>query len=112
MIKCNSIAPKKEWKEYSPLEMELMGLFLGASNCSYYNPGSENPIWIITDHKPLEGMFGKPLSENTARILKLRLELMVYNLEVVWEAGKKPVCWHIVTEPWISGMEYLLPHPG
>ena len=51
---------------YSPIEMELMGLFWAASNCSYYILGSERPITVITDHKPLVGAFGKPLSENTS----------------------------------------------
>ena len=27
MVKCNSIAPKKEWKGYSPLEMEQWACF-------------------------------------------------------------------------------------
>ena len=65
-----------------------MGLYWATCNCSYYILGSERPITMITDHKPLVGTFGKPLSENTAWILKLRLELMQFNLEVVWEAGK------------------------
>ena len=69
--------------------MELMGLFWATENTLYYTLGSQKPIRIITNHKPLVGTFSKPLSENTARILKLRLKLMKFNLEVTWEAGKK-----------------------
>ena len=40
MIRCNSIAPKKEWRGYSPIEMELLGLFWSFMDCSYYILGS------------------------------------------------------------------------
>ena len=56
--------------------------FFALNDCSYYVLGSEKPITVITDHKPLVGAFGKPLSENTARVLKLRLDLMVFNFHV------------------------------
>ena len=36
MVKCNSIAPNASWKWFSPLEMELMGLFWATANTSYY----------------------------------------------------------------------------
>ena len=111
MVKCNSIAPKSSWRGYSPLEMELMGLYWAPSNCSYYILGSQRPITVITDHKPLVGTFSKPLFENTARILKLRLELMQFNLDVVWEAWKMhPVCRHAVQGSWLQGMDMILPN--
>ena len=71
IVRCNSVAPKPAWRSFSPLEVELMGVYWAASNTSYYILGSDKPVKVITDHRPLMGIFQKPLSENTGRILKL-----------------------------------------
>jgi hypothetical protein len=47
------------------------------------------PFTVITDHKPLVGLFEKPLSEvPNARLQRLRLRTEGYHFNLQWQAGK------------------------
>ena len=44
---------------------------------------------IITDCKPLVGVFGKPFRKLSPRLQRMRMHLFRYDLEVTWKPGKE-----------------------
>ena len=47
---------------------------------------------VLTDHRPLEGVFLKPLSEiANARLLCIRMKTTDYPMKVTWTPGEQPV---------------------
>jgi hypothetical protein len=44
---------------------------------------------IITDHKPLEAIFNKPLIQPPARIERWLLKLQLYDFTVIYQPGKR-----------------------
>ena len=55
----------------------------------------ENYLWgmpsfvVVTDHKPLQGAFVKPLAAlQNARLQRIREKLSMYNFQIEWKEGK------------------------
>ena len=56
--------------------------------CDHYLRGMRK-FRVMTDHKPLQGVFSKPLAAlNNDRLQRIREKLIIYNFELVWKAGK------------------------
>ncbi len=54
--------------------------------------GAPKPFTVVTDHKPLLGVFNKPLSETpNPRLQRLRLKVMGANVRLAWEGGKNNI---------------------
>ena len=69
-------------------ELEAVGLVWGFKKFDYYLRGAKD-TQVITDHRPLEGLFRKPMNEITnARLLRLREKLQTYDFKIIWNAGK------------------------
>ncbi len=48
-----------------------------------------NPFTVVTDNKPLLGVFNKPLSKTpNPRLQRLRLKVVGANVRLTWEGGK------------------------
>ena len=56
--------------------------------CDHYLRGMRK-FRVVTDHKPLQGAFAKPLAAlQNDRLQRIREKLVVYNFELDWKAGK------------------------
>ena len=88
LIQCGSCSLTPTQKRYATIELECMAIQWGVKKCEFYLRGL--PFFkVITDHKPLVGIFKKQLNvlEN-ARLTRMREKLTGYSFEVSWVAGK------------------------
>ena len=91
VIQCGSRSLSSAEKNYSTLELELTAIVWAIHKCNFFLKGIEK-FKVVTDHRPLIGIFAKPMPqiENT-RITRLREKVMDYPFEVIWLAGKENV---------------------
>ena len=47
-----------------------------------------NEVTIISDHKPLESIMKKPLSNAPARLQRMLLQLQRYNINLLYKPGR------------------------
>ena len=88
IIQCGSFSLTAAQKNYAVIELEMLAIVEAVRKCDFYLRGCH---WflVVTDHKPLEGVFKKPLTEiNNDRLLRFKEALMPYNFTVTWRAGK------------------------
>ena len=67
-------------QRYSQTDREALGVVFGCEKYILYVLGK--PFVVITDHKPLTGIFNKPQSDPPARIEKWMLRLQRYDMNV------------------------------
>jgi hypothetical protein len=88
-VACGSRSLNPAESRYAPIELECFGVSYALTKCHFYLAGSPRPFTVITDHKPLVGLFEKPLSEvPNARLQQLRLRMEGYHFSLQWQAGK------------------------
>ena len=94
LIACNSTSLTPAQKNYATVELEAMAILWAVRKCSYFLKGI-NSCEVITDHKPLEGNFSKPLGEiDNPRLMRIREKLIGYPLKIKWTEGKT----HIIAD--------------
>nr|XP_002730526.1 PREDICTED: uncharacterized protein K02A2.6-like [Saccoglossus kowalevskii] len=71
---------------YSQTEREALAVIWACEHFHIYVFGSE--FKVITDHKPLEGMFNKSNSKLTARLERLSLRLQPYQVVLEYQPGE------------------------
>ena len=71
---------------YAQIEKELLAIVYGCERFNMYPYGAE--IEVLSDHKPLESIFKKPLFKVPPRLQRMRLRLQKYNLKVRYVPGK------------------------
>jgi transposase InsO family protein len=91
LIKCGSCALTPTQSRYATIELECLAVEYAVRKCQFYLKGMNKPFKVITDHKPLVGIFGKLLHEvENPRLQRMRGKLdgagYVFNVE--WQAGK------------------------
>ena len=82
-------------QRYSNLERELLSIVYGVERFSMYLYGRE--FTVVTDHRPLEAICTKNLTQAPPRVQRLLLRLQGYDFKVVYKPGK----FHIVPD-WLS----------
>ena len=88
LISCASRAVTETEGRYSTTELECLGLVWGFRKFDYYLRGAQD-TQVITDHRPLVGVFQKPMNQITnPRLLRLREKLQMYKFELKWNSGK------------------------
>ena len=70
---------------YAQIEKELLAVVFGCKRFHQYVYGK--PIVIESDHKPLEAIFKKPLSQAPSRLQKMLLQFQVYDITLVYKKG-------------------------
>ena len=90
LVQCGSRSLIDAETRYSVTELELLGLVYAVKHCDHYLYHSP-PFQIITDHRPLEGIFLKELHDLDGRILRLREKVLQYNFTVKWLEGKSNI---------------------
>ncbi len=74
-----------EWRELAvpPLQGQGARVVYAIQKCAFYIMGATKPFTVVTDHKPLLGMFNKPLSETpNPRLQRLRLKVVEANVRL------------------------------
>lgn len=72
---------------YSQIEKELLAVCFGVEKFRQYILGN-NKVSIETDHKPLIGIFQKPLHKVPARLQRMLMRLQPYKFDIKYTPGK------------------------
>ena len=73
-------------QRYSQLEREALAVVWGCEHFHLYVFGA--PVEVVTDHKPLLGIYGKPKSKPSARVERWALRLIPYDMTLTYQSGK------------------------
>ena len=77
-------ATQKKWAQ---IEKEMLAIVFGCSRFHQYVYGKK--IKFETDHKPLEVILNKPLSQAPTRLQKMMMQLQAYDIAVIYKKGKE-----------------------
>ncbi|XP_038075960.1 uncharacterized protein K02A2.6-like [Patiria miniata] len=72
-------------KNYATIEKEMCAILFACHKFHDYIFGKQTTV--ITDHKPLVGVFQKPLHKLSPRLQRMRMHLLRYDLSVQWQPG-------------------------
>ena len=87
LVQCGSRSLLPAESKYATNELEMLAIQWAIVACKYYLLGAD--FTVVTDHRPLQGTFTKPLADITnARLLRFREKLADYRFNVVWTPGK------------------------
>ena len=88
LIQCGSCSLSPAQKNYATVELEATAILWAVNKCDHYLRGISS-FSVITDHKPLLGVFEKPLAAMANdRLQRIREKLLPYNFKLEWTAGK------------------------
>ncbi|KAL1446090.1 hypothetical protein WDU94_005684 [Cyamophila willieti] len=82
----SSRALNSSQKNYAQVEKEMMAILVGCLRFHKYI--FHKKVSVETDHKALESLFKKPLSQVPARIQRMMLKIQAYDLDVKYVPGK------------------------
>ena len=89
VIQCGSRSLKPAKANYATIELECLAIQWAVEKCQYFLRGCGN-FSIQTDHRPLIGVFQKPLGEVTNPwIFRFQEKLLLYLFDVSWLPSKK-----------------------
>ena len=71
---------------YSNIERELLGILCAIQNFKHFFFGRS--VKVITDHKLLFAIFKKSFNNTTPRLARLLLQLVEYDLEIIYQKGR------------------------
>lgn len=74
-------------KRYAQIEKETLAICFACERFEQYIYGKR--VVVESDHKPLEFIFKKSLNECPARLLRMRLKLQKYDIEIKYKPGKE-----------------------
>ena len=87
LVECASVSLTKTQQRYAVIELECLAILQGIKKFSYYLKGCH--FQVYTDHRPLVGIFKKPLQDiENARLLRFKEALSSYSFSVQWVEGK------------------------
>ena len=91
IVQCGSRRLNKaELTSYSVNEIEATAILFGVLQSEYYVKWAKRPLRVLTDHRPLCGMFRKRLDEvSNNRMVRILEKLAGFNLEVQYLKGKE-----------------------
>ena len=74
---------------YSNIERELVAVVFALERLNHYTAGFRIPV--ETDHEPLTSIWKKPIASTSARIQRLLLRLLQYDIDIHYLPGKMNV---------------------
>ena len=88
LIQCGSKSLNDTQRNYATIELECLAINHAIKKCKFYLHGKDN-FTVITDHKPLLGIFNKNLDDlDNPRLQRMREKVMGFNFDIEWIAGK------------------------
>ena len=76
-------------QRYSNIEHELLAVVFALERLDHYTAGYR--VKVETDHQPLTSIWKKPISSTSARIKRLLLRLLQYDIDIHYLPGKSNV---------------------
>ena len=87
VIQCGSRSLTSSERNYAAMEIEALAIAYAIKKCDLFLRGF--PFTVVTDHKPLIGLWNKPLSQiDNQRILRYQMATQEYQCHVTWTPGK------------------------
>ena len=84
LIQCGSSSLTPTQQRYSTIEIECMAIQWAIRKCDYFLRGLPE-FRVLTDHRPLLGIFNKDLHMlDNARLMRMREKITNYNFKVTW----------------------------
>ena len=75
-------------KNYATIELESLAMAWALHKCDHFLHVMDL-FWIVTDHRPLVGLFKRPLCDvANPRIIQIREKMLPFNFEVIWLEGR------------------------
>ena len=88
LIQCGSRSLTDAESRYAVCELEGLAVFYAINKCRHYLLGMQQ-FTIVTDHKPLIGMWAKSLPDiANVRLQRFKEKLTGYNFKIEWREGK------------------------
>ena len=88
LIQCGSRSLTSPESRYAVCELEGLSILYGVTKCRHYLLGMDH-FTVVTDHKPLKGVFAKELPDvDNVRLRRYREKLTGYNFDLSWCEGK------------------------
>ena len=88
LIQCGSRSLNDAETRYAVCELEGLAISYAVTKCRHYLLGMQQ-FTVVTDHKPLKGVFTKDIPDiQNARLRKYRENLQEYNFQIEWREGK------------------------
>ncbi|KAG1706172.1 Carcinine transporter [Nymphon striatum] len=88
LISCGSCSLTTTQSRYATVELECLAIQWAVNKCEFWLRGIPR-FNVITDHRPLLGLFKKPLyTIENPRLQRMREKLIGFNFDVEWRAGK------------------------
>ena len=76
-------------QRYATIELECLAILVAVRKCDFYLRGLPS-FEVITDHRPLLGVFKNDIFKlDNARLMRIREKLIPYNFTISWIEGKK-----------------------
>jgi len=89
LVQAGSRSVSAAEQNYASVELECLAVQWAALQCSYYLQGMPH-FQIITDHKPLIGIFSKNITDiDNDRLRRIREKIMHLTFTITWSAGKE-----------------------
>ena len=98
MIRYASKALSPVEQRYSQTEREALAIVWPCEHFHVYIFGA--PVTVVTDHKPLLGIYGKASSRTSARLERWGLRSIPYDMTLTYEPGHR------------NPADYMLRHPN
>ena len=88
IVTCGSKSLTPTQQRYATVELECLGIVWAMHKCAFYLRGLPN-FTVVTDHRPLEGVFKKTMFDQAnPRLRRMMEKLTAFTFEVKWVAGK------------------------
>ena len=88
VVACGSKSLTPTQQRYATIELECLAVHFAFDKCSFYLKGPPS-FNVMTDRKPLEGIFKKDLFNiGNPRLQRIREKLLEYCFTVTWVPGK------------------------
>ena len=89
IIQCGSCSLLPSQRRWAVVELEALGVMYAVQKCQFYLKGLDR-FDVVTDHRPLLGVFARHLHEvQNSRLHAIREKLQWYNFDLKWCPGKK-----------------------
>ena len=91
VLQCGSRSLNDAERNYSTIELECLAIQWALHKCDFFLRGLEG-FSVVTDHRPLVGVFNKSLTAvDNPRLVRIREKTLPYSFEVEWLAGKQNI---------------------
>ena len=88
IVRCGSKGLTPIQQRYSTIELECLAIIWAIQKCAFFLKGLPTFL-VLTDHRPLEGLFLKDLFDlPSPRLQRMCKKVAMYNFNVKWTPGK------------------------